>query len=134
VALASGFAANLEIASAEAQPVTLPAPVDAPELVDTAGMTTVGDVAQALGVPEGALLKAFPVIVDEDAMKLVVVRGDHRVNEVKLRNTLGQAFRPAHPDEVAQRLGPPGFIGPVGTDMPILLDEAVKPGGYVTGS
>src|SRR5205085_7420290 len=40
VALASGFAANLEIASAEAQPVTLPAPVEEPELVPTPGMTT----------------------------------------------------------------------------------------------
>jgi len=137
VALASGFAANLEIASAEAQPVTLPAPVDAPELVDTAGMTTVGDVAQALGVPEGALLKAFPVIVDDGAMKLVVVRGDHRVNELKLRNTLKADFRPAHPEEVEKRLGPPGFIGPVGAELPVLLDAAVRVGGngsYVTGA
>jgi prolyl-tRNA synthetase len=43
-------------------------------------------------------------------------------------------FRRAHPDEVAQRLGPPGFIGPVGADVPILLDAAVAPGGYVTGA
>jgi prolyl-tRNA synthetase len=40
----------------------------------------------------------------------------------------------ASPDEVATRLGPPGFIGPVGTDLEVLLDEAVKPGGYVTGA
>ncbi len=134
VALAPGFAANIEVASADAQPVSLPPPLDAPELVETPGMTTVEAVATALDVPEGALLKAFPVIFDGDAMKLVVVRGDHRVNEVKLRNTLKGEFRPAHPDEVAQRLGPPGFIGPVGTDLEILLDDAVAPGGYVTGA
>jgi prolyl-tRNA synthetase len=134
VALAAGFAANLEVASADAQPVSLPPPLGAPELVETPGMTTVEAVASALEVPEGALLKAFPVIVDEGAMKLVVVRGDHRVNEIKLRNALKSAFRPAHPDEVAQRLGPPGFIGPVGTDLPILLDAGVAPGGYVTGA
>ena len=134
VALAAGFAANIEVASAEAQPVSLPAPLDAPQLVETPGMTTVEAVAGALEVPEGALLKAFPVIVDEDAMKLVIVRGDHRVNEVKLRNTLKADFRPARTDEIAQRLGPPGFIGPVGTDLPILLDAGVAPGGYVTGS
>ncbi len=134
VALAPGYAANLEVASAEAQPVTLPAAPDQPEVVDTPGMTTVEDVSSALGVPAGALLKAFPVIVDEDAMKMVVVRGDHRVNEIKLGLALGSAFRPARADEVADRIGPPGFIGPVGTDLPILLDEAVKPGGYVTGS
>ena len=137
VALAAGFAANIEVASADAQPVSLPPPLDAPELVETPGMTTVESVASALGVPEGALLKAFPVIVDEDAMKLVIVRGDHRVNEVKLRNALKSDFRPAQPDEVSKRLGPPGFIGPVGTDLPILLDAGVGVGGsgsYVTGA
>ena len=46
----------------------------------------------------------------------------------------GSSFRPARPEEVAERLGPPGFIGPVGAEMPILLDEAVAPGGYVTGA
>jgi prolyl-tRNA synthetase len=134
VALAPGYAANVEVASADAQPVALAPPHDAPEEVHTPGMTTVDAVADALGVGPGALLKAFPVIVDDDAMKLVVVRGDHRVNEIKLALALGSEFRPAHPDEVAQRLGPPGFIGPVGTELPILLDIAVAPGGYVTGA
>ena len=58
-------------------------------------------------------------------MRLVIVRGDHRVNEIKLANALRADFRPARPEEVAARLGPPGFIGPVGAQMPILLDEAV---------
>ncbi len=134
VALAPGYAANVEVASAEAQPVELPAGLERPERFDTPGLTTVEDVARELGVPAGGLLKAYPVIVDDGAMKLVVVRGDHRVNDIKLRLALRGNFRPAHPDEVAQRLGPPGFIGPVGAQMDILLDEAVKPGGYVTGA
>ncbi len=134
VALAPGYAANLEVASAEAQPVTLPDPLAQPELVDTPGMTTVEAVSGALGVPPGALLKAFPVIVDDDAMRLVIVRGDHMVNEIKLGLALKQPFRPARPEEIEQRLGPPGFIGPVGAEVPILLDDAVVSGGYVTGS
>jgi prolyl-tRNA synthetase len=134
VALAAGFAANVEVASADPQPVRLPAPLDAPEPVDTPGLTTVEAVARTLEVPEGALLKAFPVIVDEGAMKLIVVRGDHRVNEIKLRSALKGDFRPARPDEVAESLGPPGFIGPVGADLEILLDSGVAPGGYVTGA
>ena len=134
VALAPGYAANVEVARAQAQPVQLPPALDAPELVQTPGMTTVDAVARSLEVSEGALLKAFPVIVDEDAMKLVVVRGDHRVNEIKLRTALRSDFRPARVEEIKQRLGPPGFIGPVGTDLEILLDEAVAPGGYVAGS
>jgi prolyl-tRNA synthetase len=134
VALAGGYAANLEVASADAQAVELTPALDAPKEVQTPGMTTIDAVAQELQVGAGALLKAFPVIVDGDAMKVVVVRGDHRVNEVKLALALGGEFRPAHPDEVSSRLGPPGFIGPVGTDLPILLDEAVAPGGYVAGA
>src|SRR5437588_6248346 len=124
VALAAGFAANLELASADAQPVSLPSTLDQPELVDTPGLTTVEEVARTLEVPQGALLKAFPVVVDEDAMRLVVVRGDHRVNDVKLGLALKSPFRPAHSDEVAEKLGPAGFIGPVGSQLPILLDEA----------
>jgi prolyl-tRNA synthetase len=97
-------------------------------------MTTIDAVATELGLDPGALLKAFPVVVDGDEMKLVVLRGDDRVNEFKLRGALKSEFRPAHPDEVTARLGPPGFIGPVGTDLPILLDQAVVPGGYVVGA
>jgi prolyl-tRNA synthetase len=134
VALAAGYAANVEVASADAQPVTLPPPRGGPEEVKTPGMTTVEAVATELGIPEGGLLKAFPVMLDGDAMKLVVVRGDHRVNEVKLRNALGAEFRPARSEEIEGRLGPPGFIGPVGAQMPILLDAAVAPGEYVTGA
>jgi prolyl-tRNA synthetase len=134
VALAAGYAANVEIASADAQPVALPAPLTAPELVATPGMTTVDAVARALAVPAGALLKAYPVVLDGGEMRLVMVRGDHRVNEIKLRAALAEDFRPARPEEVTERLGPPGFIGPVGAQMPILLDRAVAPGGYVTGA
>ncbi|HEX8978022.1 MAG TPA: proline--tRNA ligase [Solirubrobacteraceae bacterium] len=137
VVLAGGYAANIEVASADAQPVSLPAALDAPEVVETPGMTTVDAVARELGVPAGALLKAYPIVLDGEEMKLVMVRGDHRVNEVKLQNMLGQPFRAARPEEIGARLGPAGFIGPVGTDLPILLDAAVLDdgaGAYVTGA
>jgi prolyl-tRNA synthetase len=136
IALAPGYAANVEIAAAEAQPVPLPQALDAPAVDETPGLTTVGEVSGALGVPEGALLKAYPVVLgDTGAMRIIVVRGDHRVNDIKLRNALGGDFRPAHPDEVAERIGPPGFIGPVGTRVSVLLDAAIDPdGSYVAGA
>ncbi len=134
VVLAAGYASNLEVAGADAQPVQLEAALDRPETVPTPGMTTIEAVATELGLPPGALLKAFPIVLDGDDMRLVILRGDHRVNEIKLRTALGGDFRPAHPDEVAARLGPPGYIGPVGAQMPILLDAGVAPGGYVTGA
>ena len=99
VVLAPGYAANAEIASADAQPITLPGGLDAPELRATPNATTIDALVGQLGVPAGATLKAFPIVLESDGeMKLVVVRGDHRVNEIKLQNTLGQSFRPASAD------------------------------------
>jgi prolyl-tRNA synthetase len=134
VALAPGYAANVEIASADPQPVELPAPLDEPKLVETPGLVTVAEVAGRLQVPAGALLKAYPVMVQDRGLVLVMVRGDHRVNEIKLHNALGAEFHAAREDEFSHRLGPAGYIGPVAADVPILLDDAVAPGGYVTGA
>jgi prolyl-tRNA synthetase len=134
VALAPGYAANVEVASADPQPVELPEPLPAPEAVHTPGATTIDDVARMMGVAAGALLKAYPVVAEGRGLVLVLVRGDHRVNEIKLLNALGAAFRPAHDDEVRERIGPPGFIGPVGADVRVLLDDAVADGGYVVGA
>jgi prolyl-tRNA synthetase len=135
VALAPGYAANVDVASAEPKPVALPEPEAAPRRVHTPGATTIDAVAGQMGVPAGALLKAFPIVTEGRGMVMVVVRGDHRVNETKLTNTLGEPFRPASEDEIADRIGPPGFIGPVGAPVPVLLDRAVHAeGGWIAGA
>ena len=134
VALAPGYAANVEVASAEPQAVELPADGGTPETVDTPGATTVAEVSGLLGVPAGALLKAYPVVVEGGGLRLVLVRGDHRVNDLKLAAALGAAFRPAREEEIAESLGPVGFVGPVGAQVPVLLDRAAAPGPYVTGA
>ncbi len=133
VALAPGYAANVEVATAEPQPVELPDPLEAPEEVSTPGMTTVAQVCEAFSVPAGALIKAYPVIVGEE-LKLVLVRGDHRVNDIKLTNALGAPFRPAQAAEFEDSIGPAGYIGPVGTEVPILLDKALSGESYISGS
>src|SRR2546421_2924188 len=125
VALAPGYAANVEIASAEPRWVELAGPPATPEEVSTPGLTTVDEVASALEVAAGGLLKAFPVVVEDRGMVLALVRGDHRVNEIKLQNVLGAPFRGASPDEGAERIGPAGFIGPVGAGNDIRLGGAV---------
>ncbi len=134
VALAPGYAANVEIASARAQPVTLPPSLDQPREVPTPGLTTVEQVAGALGVPEGAALKAMPMIVEGRGMVLALVRGDHRLNEIKLRNALGADFRQANADEIEAALGPPGFIGPVTADLPVIKDVAIEGSGFFAGA
>ena len=122
VALAPGYAANTEVASADPQPVA-PMDLDGDD-VHTPGATTVAAVADSLGVHAGNVLKAFPVVTESRGLIMAFVRGDHRVNEVKLANALGEAFRPAREDELP---GPGGFLGPT-PDLPALYDAAIVPG------
>jgi prolyl-tRNA synthetase len=133
IALAPGYAADVEVAVAEPQPVELPPSLEEPRSAPTPGLSTVEEVAVGLGVPPGALIKAMPVIVNE-RMVLALVRGDHRLNELKLRAALDGDYRPAREDEIAEQLGPPGFVGPVGAQAPILKDAAIQGEGYVCGS
>jgi prolyl-tRNA synthetase len=133
VALAPGYAANVEVASAEPRPVELPAALDAPEEIDTPGTTAIDPVAELLGLPTGALVKALPVVVEGRGMAMVLVRGDHRLNEVKLRNALGADFRQAGAEEIEAEVGPVGYIGPVGAGIPVLKDAAIAGDSFVTG-
>jgi prolyl-tRNA synthetase len=137
VALADGYAANVEIAAAQAQPVDGLESLPSPAAVDTPGATTIEAVSRMLGVPAGALIKAMPVIVDGRGPVLVLVRGDHQLNEIKLRNAFKAPARLAQEDEVRELFGThPGFIGPVGARVPVAADLALRDGsgGYVTGA
>ncbi|HEX8208221.1 MAG TPA: proline--tRNA ligase [Solirubrobacteraceae bacterium] len=127
VALAPGYAANVEIARADAQP---PGPLELEGRHHTPGATTIEEVATALGVPRSRLIKAFPVVLDDGERVDVFVRGDHRVNEIKLRNALKSDFRPAREEEIGR---PAGFLGPVNT-VRTVFDEAVGEGPWVAGA
>ena len=91
VALAPGYAANVEVASALPQPVELPPALDEPREAPTPGLTTVEEVGDGprrarRGVDQG----------DADGRRraggwcMVLIRGDHRLNEIKLANHLGE--------------------------------------------
>jgi prolyl-tRNA synthetase len=134
IAIAPDYAANVEIASAAPRPVPLPPRLDEPKEAPTPGLTTVEQVATALGVPAGAALKAIPVVVEGRGFVLTLLRGDHRLNEIKLRNVLGAEFRPARTEEIEAELGPPGFIGPVGASAPVIKDAAIRGEGYFGGA
>jgi prolyl-tRNA synthetase len=114
--------------------VELPPGLDSPRNAPTPGLTTVDEVSEALGVPAGAALKAIPVVVEGRGFVLTLVRGDHRLNEIKLTNHLGAAFRPADVEEIAEHLGPAGFIGPVGAQVPVIKDAAVRGEGFFAGA
>jgi prolyl-tRNA synthetase len=89
-----------------------------------------------LGVPAGALIKAMPVIPEGGDPALVLVRGDHRLKETKLQNKFGAPTRLAQEQEVRELFGSePGFIGPVGSAVRVVTDEALRGlHGLVTGA
>jgi prolyl-tRNA synthetase len=134
IALAPGYAADVEVAAADAKPVELPPALDQPREVPTPGLVTVGEVSAALGVLPGALIKAMPVVAEGRGLVLALVRGDHRLNELKLANVLGAEARPATAEEIEAELGPPGFVGPVGADVEVVKDAAIVGEGYVCGA
>jgi prolyl-tRNA synthetase len=131
VALAPGYAANTEVASADPQAV--PA-IELQGDLHTPGQTTIAAVAGSLGVHPGNLLKAYPVVTESRGLLMAFVRGDHRVNDIKLTNALKESFRPAREDELDGRGLIPGFLGPT-PDVPSLYDEAIVAGQpYVAGA
>jgi prolyl-tRNA synthetase len=133
----AGYAANVEVASATPQAVNgLPEALPEPRPVDTPGARTIEQVTKMMGVPAGALIKAMPVIADGGDPVLVLVRGDHRLNEIKLQNAFGGPARLAEEAEVRELFGSePGFIGPVGTSVRVVSDEALRGlQGLVTGA
>jgi prolyl-tRNA synthetase len=85
-------------------------------------------------LPAGAFIKTLPVIVEGRGMVVVLLRGDHRLNEIKLRNALGADFRQATREEIEAEVGPVGYIGPVGLSHPIVKDAAIDGVSYVSGA
>jgi prolyl-tRNA synthetase len=131
----AGYAANVEIARGDPPLPSFPEPLPAPEPVATPNARTVEEVSSLLGVTPAMIVKALPVVKEDDDLVLALVRGDHRLNEIKLQNALGTPFRPASEEEIRGRFGTePGFIGPVGARVEVIADAALTHGVYVTGA
>jgi prolyl-tRNA synthetase len=128
------YAADLEIARGIPRSPEFPATLNAPEEVDTPGVGTIEDVAKLLGVDEAATSKAMPVVMNGSVV-LGLVRGDDRLDEGKMLEALGGAYRPATEDEIREAFGAdPGSIGPVGVKVEVVADEALREGQYVAGA
>jgi prolyl-tRNA synthetase len=129
------YAADLEIARAVPREPKFPGRLDAPEQVETPGVTTIEALAQQLGVDEAATSKAMPVVKTDGTLVLALVRGDDRLEEAKTGAALGTAIRPASDEEIRDTFGAdPGSIGPVGFEGEILADETLRDGQFVTGA
>ncbi|TAK70966.1 MAG: proline--tRNA ligase, partial [Betaproteobacteria bacterium] len=111
----SDYAANVELAEALAPAVARPAAAASMHKVPTPGMTRCEDVAVLLGAPLAQTVKAIAA-VHADKFVLLLLRGDHSLNEIKTQKLPGMdPFRFATDAEVERHLGcKPGYIGPVG--------------------
>ncbi|WP_132998994.1 proline--tRNA ligase [Luteimonas arsenica] len=121
---ASGYAANVETARAAA-PGPRPAPSEAMRSIDTPTQKTCEAVAELMGIDLARTAKSVAVMGhDADGQPqfvLVLVRGDHEVNEIKLAKVEGLGdYRMATEAEILEHLGSePGFLGPVAPARPI---------------
>jgi prolyl-tRNA synthetase len=128
------YAADLEVARGVPRGPEFPRRLDEPEEVETPNVATIGDVSKLLGVDEAATSKAMPVVSDGKVV-LGLVRGDDRLDEVKLTEALGHEFRPATEEEIREAFGADaGSIGPVGTSVEVVADEALREGQFVAGA
>jgi len=116
----SDYAANVEAAVA-AEPGPRPAAAEALRKVDTPTQKTCDQVAALLGIALQRTVKSVAMVDGEGQFVLVLVRGDHAVNEIKLRKVAGLGeHRLANEAEIQQFLGSePGFLGPVAPRQPI---------------
>ena len=125
---ASDFAANVELAEAVAPAQPRAAAVKKMEKVPTPGKTTCEDVTAFLNLPLSQSVKALAV-VNEDKMFMLLIRGDHQLNEVKAAKLPGLSpFRFATEKEIETRIGcRPGYIGPVDVpaDVTVIADRSV---------
>jgi prolyl-tRNA synthetase len=126
------YAANLERATSKLWPVEdLAAEGDGKPLeVHTPGQKTIEDVAKFLGVSPKNKIKTLAYMADEVDGKgkkksraiVVLMRGDHQMNEAKFNATVGVATRPMEEGEIKELFrSPAGYLGPVGIDWAVDL-------------
>jgi prolyl-tRNA synthetase len=121
------YAANIEKAVSTLPSVDDGDGLPAPERFDTPGLRTIADLEQA-GHPATRQIKTLVYIVDNEPT-LVLLRGDHQLNEQKLADATGAIHvRPAAAEETVATLGAnPGSLGAVGVaSIPILADPALQ--------
>lgn len=95
--------------------------------VHTPGMKSVEEVAEFLGTDPKSLLKTMIITADGKPLA-ALVRGDHDLSLIKLRNYLGAEFVELADEKTIEEVtnGPRGFSGPVGLKTEIIADNCLK--------
>ena len=132
------YAANIEKAEVkwdEHKPADAYDAMKPLEEVDTPDIKTVEEVTSFLSISPDQLIKTL-ILYSDGEMVAALVRGDHELNEIKLKNLLGaEQVELADPQSVTEVTGAPmGFAGPVGLKVRMIADHAIKGmRNFVTG-
>ncbi|MGB8518076.1 MAG: proline--tRNA ligase, partial [Gallionella sp.] len=135
----SDYAANVELAQALPPLAARAAATETMRNVDTPKQTTCEQVAELLGIPLQRTVKLLALVAN-DKLHLMLLRGDHSLNEVKVSKLNGlNDFRFAREDELREFFNcPAGFLGPVGIDrskVRVIADRTVAAmGDFVCGA
>ncbi|WP_019916427.1 proline--tRNA ligase [Methyloversatilis discipulorum] len=139
----SDYAANIELAQATALIADRATPTQALERAPTPGTVRCEDVAALLGLPIERTVKSVVLATDREGkteLWLLMLRGDHELNEVKASKLAGlkDGFRFATEAEIVEHFGcKPGYLGPVGLKKPVhvIADLTVaNMSDFVTGA
>ncbi|HEX9023014.1 MAG TPA: proline--tRNA ligase, partial [Geobacteraceae bacterium] len=129
------YAANVEKAEARVPAAPEHAEPRPLEKVVTPDKRSIEEVSDFLGVTPGQMVKTLVLVADNEPV-LALLRGDHDLNEIKLKNLLGcDVLEMAGDEIVAKATGAPvGFAGPVGLKVRMVADLAVQGmKNFVTG-
>ncbi len=131
-----GYSANVEKAETVEGEISLFSEELPLQEVETPGIKTVQEVCSFLGISPDRLVKTLICLVDGEPVA-VLIRGDHELNETKLKNLFdAEKVELADEETVKEITGAsPGFSGPVGLNIKIVADLAVKGmRNFVTGA
>lgn len=123
------YAANIEAAITMPNGKARPAPAGELRKVETPGVATIADLCQTLDLPAEKTAKAIIVMGDDDKPVLMVLRGDHSLNEIKAEGIDGIAAPLQFADEalIREHFGAgPGSLGPVNVNVRVVADHAVQ--------
>ncbi|MCL1112881.1 proline--tRNA ligase [Shewanella basaltis] len=127
----SDYAANIEKAESPMPTVARAEPTQAMTLVDTPNAKTIAELVEQFDLAITKTVKTLIVkgATEEAPLVALVIRGDHELNEIKADKLelVASPFEFASEAEIREAVGAgPGSLGPVGLNMPIIIDYSVS--------
>ncbi|MGO4887744.1 proline--tRNA ligase [Anaerobacillus sp. MEB173] len=125
----SDYAANIEIAAVHVNYEKSDEPLAALEKIETPNLKTINELSDALSISDQLLIKSLLFIVDGEPV-LALCRGDHEINDIKLKNVLSaEIVELATAEQTVQYMKcEVGFLGPieVPSDVKVIADHAIE--------